>query len=87
MSEQSPKEIRESLKLTQMEMAFRAGVSISTIQAFEAGRLNPQPRIARRLEAAYAKEGIPPVTADAQPADARADQAETNREASTAKVA
>ncbi len=42
--------IRARARLTQEELARRLGVSFSTVNAWETGRSNPQPRHRRRLE-------------------------------------
>lgn len=54
MSTDEIKAIRDGMKLTQIEMAAKADVSLGTIQAFENRRLqNPQIRIARKIALAY----------------------------------
>ena len=42
--------LRAHARLTQEELAHRLGVSFSTVNAWEAGRSQPQPRHRRRLE-------------------------------------
>lgn len=65
-TQESPKEIRERMMLTQVEMAIRADVSLSTIQKYEAGKLpSPKPRIARKLATAYAHDAAPQSAAPA----------------------
>lgn len=82
---ESPKDIRERMGLTQIQMAIRADVGLTTIQKYESGRLiNPHAKVARKIAAAYSA-GDPSPEGQANASDAQATDA--NRESSTAKVA
>lgn len=84
---ESPKDIRERMGLTQIQMAIRADVGLTTIQKYEAGKLiNPHAKVARKIAAAYSEGDPSPVTTDtALPAgEARADQDAKEAKASAA---
>lgn len=49
-----PKQLREARNLTQVELAVREDLSVSTVSRFEAGRLSsPSLRTRRKLAHAY----------------------------------
>jgi transcriptional regulator with XRE-family HTH domain len=48
-----PRTIREKLSLTILEMANKCGVSLGTVNTFEAGSLSPSLRTRRKLAAGY----------------------------------
>ena len=49
--------IRKQLKLTQWQLAYALGVSISTVANWEAGRANPSRLALRQLNGLLRKEG------------------------------
>ncbi len=60
------KTARAAARLTTKEVATGAGISMSAVQAYEAGRMLPRPEVLRRLEqvlGARLDDSAPPVAA------------------------